>query len=76
MFIRSSCSCLTLGLVFEDLSRVEHWKLERELTENQEELEPEDFTEESERKEALDRTDRLEPQLEAETKNCWIGSEA
>ena len=40
------------------------------MTENQEELEPEDFTEESDRKEALDRTDRLEPQLEAETKKC------
>ena len=38
------------------------------MTENHEELEPEDFTEERDRKEALDRTDRLEPQLEAETK--------
>ena len=56
---------LTLGLVFDVLSRPPHWKVERELTENQEELEPEDFTEERERKEPLDRTERVEPQLEA-----------
>ena len=43
------------------------WHIEslKEFTENHEEPEPEDLMDERERKDALDLTDRLDPQLEA-----------
>ena len=50
---------LTLGCE-RFLSKEAHWKLERESIENQEEADPGD------RIEPVDRSERLEPQLETE----------